>query len=795
MSYEGVIDPDSAAALASTALDGATGASARAAASAAAADTSAKGAAASLAAVAKLLAGLGLPVRWTGTVLQVVLPDGTYTIGVDLQGPEGPVGPAPSIRVGTVTEGEFAVIREAGSPDAAPVLDFVLPRGLAAWTPVPAAVLDGARCVLQIIDWTGGQGTKPATGLYIGATGLVAALASAVDFRGFSASGTVTHIGSPAQGHLAVFGSDGDHIGDGGALTAFGASLVAAAGAVAVKQLLAIVAGDVSGLGSLATQGAGAVAITGGAVDGTPIGATTPAAGRFTTLQASTPIPVSSGGLGTGTAGGGALDNVLGIPGVAGGGLLTRTGAGSYSFTASATFEQTANKGQANGYAQLGPDGKLPTSIIPSALLTALEFAGTWDASANSPALASGAGTKGAIYVVATAGTTALDGIASWNVGDWTIFDGAKWRKLDGLATEVISVASLTGVITAAALKAALAIAAGDVSGLAPVATSGSYNDLTNKPAAVASGAPQIQGRLTLTSGTPVLTSSVTGAGTVYFTPYGGSSVALWNGSAFAATSFAELSQALSDTTKSPSAAAAASVYDLFVWSDGGTIRLSRGPAWSAGATAGSSNARGSGAGSTALTRVQGVLVNAVAIANGPAAGYGTYVGTIATDAAGATVSMNFGGSAAGGSPARLGVWNAHNRRAAAAAVYDTTSSHTYNSATVRPYNNSTNNAIISVVGAVEDAVDVAFHTVESDSQSSLTAPAARIGIAVNSTTVNSATQSAVADSTGMAIVVGLKTLPPLGLSTYQATEASPSGATISLFDNNNAALTGTFMQ
>lgn len=41
------------------------------------------------------------------------------------------------------------------------------------------------------------------------------------------------------------------------------------------------------GLGTIATQGAGAVAITGGTIDGTAIGGSTPAAGAFTTLSAS----------------------------------------------------------------------------------------------------------------------------------------------------------------------------------------------------------------------------------------------------------------------------------------------------------------------------------------------------------------------------------------------------------------------------------------------------------------------------------------------------------------------------
>lgn len=39
------------------------------------------------------------------------------------------------------------------------------------------------------------------------------------------------------------------------------------------------------GLGTIATQNANSVAITGGAIDGTPIGATTPSTGKFTTLQ------------------------------------------------------------------------------------------------------------------------------------------------------------------------------------------------------------------------------------------------------------------------------------------------------------------------------------------------------------------------------------------------------------------------------------------------------------------------------------------------------------------------------
>lgn len=52
------------------------------------------------------------------------------------------------------------------------------------WSPIFAVVSDGTRRVHQIIDWTGGTGTKPASGQYVGATGLVAAIEDAVDIRG-----------------------------------------------------------------------------------------------------------------------------------------------------------------------------------------------------------------------------------------------------------------------------------------------------------------------------------------------------------------------------------------------------------------------------------------------------------------------------------------------------------------------------------------------------------------------------------------------------------------------------------
>ena len=68
---------------------------------------------------------------------------------------------------------------------------------------------------------------------------------------------------------------------------------------------------------------------------------------------------------------------------------------------------------------------------IPAGLV----FQGTWNASTNTPTLSSGSGTTGHFYIVSVAGSTNLDGITDWQVGDWAVFieQGAsdQWEKID----------------------------------------------------------------------------------------------------------------------------------------------------------------------------------------------------------------------------------------------------------------------------------------------------------------------------------------------------------------------------
>lgn len=213
------------------------------------------------------------------------------------------------------------------------------------------------------------------------------------------------------------------------------------------------------------------------------------------------------------------------------------------------------------------------------------------------------------------------------------------------------------------------------------------------------------QGRLTLTSATPVLTATVSAAGTVYYTPYQGAFIPIYDGANFVMAQFAELSNVLANAATGnagPAAAANNSNYDLFVWNNAGVLTLTRGPLWT------SDTARGSGAGTTQLTLTNGVYLNTVAITNGPAALRGTYVGTIRTNGT-ATTDMNFGSAASGGGQAILGVWNAYNRVPVAATVRDSTASWTYSSATVRAANGNSNNSAILIRGLDEDFCDVSY--------------------------------------------------------------------------------------
>ena len=294
-----------------------------------------------------------------------------------------------------------------------------------------------------------------------------------------------------------------------------------------------------TGLGTMAEQNANAVAITGGTISGVT-------------------IPASN------------VTGTLGVPN-GGTGATTLTGyvkgAGTSAFTAAATIPNTditglgtastKDAGAALGVATLDAGGKVPVSELPAAVLGALSYQGTWNASTNTPTLTSSTGTKGYYYVVSVAGNTNLDGITDWLVGDWAVYNGTVWQKVDNTETVTsvngqvgavvltttniaegtnlyytdtrarasnsagtgISYDSGTGVITNAAPDQTVALTGGT-----GISTSGTYPNFTvtntapDQTVAIAGGTgistSGTYPNFTVTNTAPDQTVSITGAGT-----------------------------------------------------------------------------------------------------------------------------------------------------------------------------------------------------------------------------------------------------------------------------------------
>lgn len=211
---------------------------------------------------------------------------------------------------------------------------------------------------------------------------------------------------------------------------------------------------------------------------------------------------------------------------------------------------------------------------------------------------------------------------------------------------------------------------------------------------------PAPQGRLTLTTATPVLTTTVSGATTIFYTPYVGNIVPIFDGTNLVPTVFAELSNITTNSAVGNAGPAAVTTnlpYDLFVWNNASVITLTRSPAWSSLTTRGFT-----------LTRQNGILLNTTTITNGPAALRGTYVGTVASNGT-STIDYIFGASASGGTAASLQVWNAYNRVSTGTNVIDNGTAYTYTSSTIRQARASAGNQISFVLGLNEDAVAASY--------------------------------------------------------------------------------------
>ena len=92
---------------------------------------------------------------------------------------------------------------------------------------------------------------------------------------------------------------------------------------------------------------------------------------------------------------------------------------------------------------QNGLNVKVAAGLIGA--INNLQYQGTWNASTNTPTITSSVGTTGYYYIVSVAGTTTINGISTWNVGDWIIFSNTGvWQRISGGTISSLQIVSDT---------------------------------------------------------------------------------------------------------------------------------------------------------------------------------------------------------------------------------------------------------------------------------------------------------------------------------------------------------------
>jgi len=247
--------------------------------------------------------------------------------------------------------------------------------------------------------------------------------------------------------------------------------------------------------------------------------------------------------------------------------------------------------------------------------------------------------------------------------------------------------------------------------------------------------------RLTLTTAVPVTTADVTGATTIYCTPYKGNSISLYNGTNWNTRISAQFSLALGTLTSGRP-------YDVFCYDSAGTPTLEF-LAWTNDTTR-----------ATALAYFGGVLTKS---------GDSTrrYLGTFYTTATTTTED----------SAARRYLFNYNNRVPRGLYATDPTASWNYTTATTRAANANTTygqGRVGVMTGVAEDAASVAR---TSTSNNGTGGTGQYSGLGINSTTVFSA-QTLSTSTTIVPAVSSYHSILPLGMNYLQALEHSVAAGT-----------------
>lgn len=246
------------------------------------------------------------------------------------------------------------------------------------------------------------------------------------------------------------------------------------------------------------------------------------------------------------------------------------------------------------------------------------------------------------------------------------------------------------------------------------------------------------EGRLTLTTSVPITVSDVTAATHLYWTPYKGNRIALFNGTKWVIRTFAEIDSGVLSLTNAKN-------YDVFLYDNAGTVMMEL-LVWTDDTNR-----------ATALVLQGGVFVKSGVTTR-------RYVGTIRASATNNTED----------SEAKRFVWNYYNRVKRSLKVIETTDSWEYHTGTWRSANNSAANRVQVVIGVAEILIELVVVVIIANS----TAVNMFVGICIDNTNANDASlKGYLVGATGPQLLSSyLKSYIAVGYHYYQWTEKGTSG-------------------
>ena len=342
--------------------------------------------------------------------------------------------------------------------------------------------------------------------------------------------------------------------------------------------------------------------------------------------------------------------------------------------------------------------------------------------------------------VLLGSGTSAVTAMAVLSDGEMIVGDGSTDPVAESGSTLRASIGcDAAGNITSGTVATAR-LGSGTASSSTFLRGDSSWASVTSDPALGVA-----EGRLTATSNTPVTTADVSGATSIYYTPYVGDKIALYDGSSWNIRTFTQITISLSGFT-------AIKPYDVFAYDNSGTVTIET-LIWTNNTTR-----------ATALAYQNGVLSKSGATTR-------RYLGTVYINASGGQTEDTM---------VKRYLWNYYNRVRRPLQRLETTDSWTYTTATYRQANASTSNQVDTCVGWPEallnlNVLGLAANTIGDNNCT------VQVGIDEGGTSANDATAYSapeIATYNAKQVEANLTKYPSVGFQYWVWTEKSTATGT-----------------